>query len=79
VTITAVASLEFSEEEEIQSCAFGRKLHGDNFLRLGKIPAGGNHEKRNQYSFRGASEYAEKANNGCVVSEYTGGWKSSCR
>lgn len=60
-TITGVASLEFSEEEELQSCHFGRRVHGVSFPRLGKTPAGGNHEKRDHHSSWGVLEYAEKA------------------
>jgi hypothetical protein len=34
-----MASCEFSEEEEIQSCAFGRKEHDNNFLGLRRTSA----------------------------------------
>jgi hypothetical protein len=60
-TITGVASLEFSEKENIQSSVFGRKVHGDSFMRPGKSPAAGNHEKGNHNSSPNVREYAQKA------------------
>jgi hypothetical protein len=75
-TITGVASLALSVQEEIQSCAFVRKVHGDSFLRLGKTPAGDNHEKRNHHSFRSVRELTSIT--GSAVSGYTGGWKRLC-
>jgi hypothetical protein len=39
----------FSQKEEIQNCAFGRKCHGGSFLGLGRTYVCGHHEKRNRH------------------------------